>query len=126
MDHYVLLLVAYILTGNCILHFPLLQLPGLTRIYTKRRGQPPDLKEPVVLTYGRYGINVEALCDQVWKYNATATRMMMQSLVACAICGSYCAWWFTVLNRRVRWRSTTTTTTSQPPPTSVTTRPLPH
>ena len=38
---------------------------GLTRIYTKKRGQPPDLKEPVVLTYGRHGITVDSLCSQV-------------------------------------------------------------
>ena len=34
-------------------------------IYTKKRGQPPDLKEPVVLTYGRHGITVDSLCSQV-------------------------------------------------------------
>jgi len=32
---------------------------GLTRIYTKRRGQAPDLSEPVVLTHGRHGVTRE-------------------------------------------------------------------
>lgn len=32
---------------------------GLTRIYTKRRGQAPDLSEPVVLTHGRHGVTGE-------------------------------------------------------------------
>lgn len=38
---------------------------ALTRIYTKKRGQPPDFQEPVVLTAGRHGITVEALCNQI-------------------------------------------------------------
>lgn len=38
---------------------------ALTRIYTKKRGQPPDFVEPVVLTAGRYGVNVESLCNQI-------------------------------------------------------------
>jgi hypothetical protein len=40
---------------------------SLTRIYTKKRGQAPDLSEPVVLTAGRYGVTVEALCNQIHK-----------------------------------------------------------
>ena len=36
-------------------------------IHTKRRGQPPDIKDPVVLTHGRHGISVESLCDQIHK-----------------------------------------------------------
>jgi len=40
---------------------------SLTRIYTKKRGQAPDLTEPVVLTAGRYGVTVEALCNQIHK-----------------------------------------------------------
>lgn len=38
---------------------------GLTRIYTKRRGQPPDLEEPVVLSYLRKGTSVKSLCANV-------------------------------------------------------------
>ena len=40
---------------------------SLTRIYTKKRGEPPDFAEPVVLTAGRFGITVEALCNQIHK-----------------------------------------------------------
>jgi small GTP-binding protein len=39
----------------------------LTRVYTKRRGQPPDLKEPIVMTAGRYGVTVESLCSHIHK-----------------------------------------------------------
>mmetsp|Transcript_12209 Transcript_12209/g.24224 ORF Transcript_12209/g.24224 Transcript_12209/m.24224 type:complete len:417 (+) Transcript_12209:177-1427(+) len=38
---------------------------GLTRIYTKRKGQPPDLSEPVVLSSIRKGTTVESLCNSV-------------------------------------------------------------
>mmetsp|Transcript_7879 Transcript_7879/g.12527 ORF Transcript_7879/g.12527 Transcript_7879/m.12527 type:complete len:239 (-) Transcript_7879:872-1588(-) len=38
---------------------------GLVRIYTKKRGQPPDWEEPVVLTSLRHGISVESACMQV-------------------------------------------------------------
>lgn len=37
----------------------------LTRVYTKKRGQPPDLKEPVVMTHGRHGCTVESLCAHI-------------------------------------------------------------
>lgn len=40
---------------------------GLIRIYTKRRGQPPDLAEPVVLSSERDGLSVEAACKAVSK-----------------------------------------------------------
>jgi uncharacterized protein len=40
---------------------------GLVRIYTKRRGQAPDLSEPVVITPKRHGVNVEAACKSVSK-----------------------------------------------------------
>ena len=40
---------------------------SLTRIYTKKRGEPPDFAEPVVLTAGRFGVTVEALCNQIHK-----------------------------------------------------------
>lgn len=35
---------------------------GLCRVYTKKRSQPPDLSEPIVLTMGRHGKTVEAFC----------------------------------------------------------------
>jgi len=38
---------------------------GLTRIYTKRKGQPPDLSEPVVLSEIRKGTSVKSLCANV-------------------------------------------------------------
>uniref|UniRef100_A0A7S0K4Z1 OBG-type G domain-containing protein n=1 Tax=Cafeteria roenbergensis TaxID=33653 RepID=A0A7S0K4Z1_CAFRO len=38
---------------------------GLCRIYTKKKGSPPDLKDPVVLTQGRGGRNIEAFCRQI-------------------------------------------------------------
>ncbi|CAE7650281.1 DRG1, partial [Symbiodinium microadriaticum] len=47
---------------------------GLIRIYTKRRGQPPDLNEPVVLSSQRNGFSVESVCrsisnDMLMKFN---------------------------------------------------------
>ena len=38
---------------------------GLIRIYTKRRGQAPDLNEPIVLSYQRHGLTVEAACKSI-------------------------------------------------------------
>ncbi len=38
---------------------------GLQRVYTKRRGQQPDLVEPVVLSTERHGISVEAACKSI-------------------------------------------------------------
>eukprot|EP01083_Nonionella_stella_P302552 1043610_1 len=38
---------------------------GLTRIYTKRKGQQPDLSEPVVLSKVRKGTTVKSLCMNV-------------------------------------------------------------
>jgi small GTP-binding protein len=40
---------------------------GLCRVYTKRRGQAPDLLEPVVLTSKRHGMTVEAACKSISK-----------------------------------------------------------
>lgn len=40
---------------------------GLTRIYTKKKGGPPDLDEPVVLSSQREGITVEAACKSISK-----------------------------------------------------------
>jgi uncharacterized protein len=38
---------------------------GLTRVYTKRKGSPPDLDEPVVLSEIRKGSTVKSLCANV-------------------------------------------------------------
>eukprot|EP00941_MAST-03F_sp_MAST-3F-sp1_P004342 g4342.t1 len=40
---------------------------GLVRVYTKKRGEQPDLDEPVVLSDWRHGTTVEALCSQLHK-----------------------------------------------------------
>lgn len=40
---------------------------GLLRVYTKRRGQQPDLNEPIVLSRNRHGITVESVCLQISK-----------------------------------------------------------
>ena len=40
---------------------------GLLRIYTKRRGQPPDLNDPIVLSTERHGLTVEAACKSISK-----------------------------------------------------------
>lgn len=38
---------------------------SLRRIYTKKKGCAPDLKEPVVLTEGRHGYTIEAFCKHI-------------------------------------------------------------
>ena len=40
---------------------------GLIRIYTKRRGQLPDLTEPIVLSSERNSLSIEAACTSVSK-----------------------------------------------------------
>lgn len=40
---------------------------GLIRVYTKRRGQLPDLVDPVVLSNERHGLTVEAVCKTISK-----------------------------------------------------------
>ena len=40
---------------------------GLLRVYTKRRGQPPDLNDPIILSRNRHGITVESVCLQISK-----------------------------------------------------------
>mmetsp|Transcript_26857 Transcript_26857/g.79138 ORF Transcript_26857/g.79138 Transcript_26857/m.79138 type:complete len:407 (-) Transcript_26857:434-1654(-) len=40
---------------------------ALVRVYTKKRGAPPDLFDPMVLTAGRHGTTVEAACLQLHK-----------------------------------------------------------
>ena len=37
----------------------------LTRVYTKKRGSAPDLREPVVMTAGRHGCTVESFCAHI-------------------------------------------------------------
>jgi uncharacterized protein len=43
------------------------QYMGLIRIYTKRRGQAPDLSDPIVLSNQRHGLTVEAACNTISK-----------------------------------------------------------
>jgi uncharacterized protein len=38
---------------------------GLIRIYTKRRGQVPDLEIPVVLSQSRHGYTIEGVCNSI-------------------------------------------------------------
>lgn len=40
---------------------------GLLRIYTKRRGAPPDLDEPVILSRQRHGFTIESVCNSISK-----------------------------------------------------------
>jgi ribosome-interacting GTPase 1 len=37
----------------------------LIRIYTKRKGQPPQLADPLVLSCERRGVTVESACESV-------------------------------------------------------------
>ena len=38
---------------------------GLVRVYTKRRGEQPDFKEPLILTRGRDGLTVRSAIMQI-------------------------------------------------------------
>ena len=38
---------------------------GLVRVYTKKRGEPPDFEEPLILTYGRQGLTVKSAILQL-------------------------------------------------------------
>jgi ribosome-interacting GTPase 1 len=38
---------------------------GLVRVYTKRRGEQPDFKEPLILTAGRDGLTVKSAVMQI-------------------------------------------------------------
>jgi len=38
---------------------------GLTRIYTKKRGQPPDLQDPIILSSARKGLTVQAAGEEI-------------------------------------------------------------
>lgn len=40
---------------------------GLIRIYTKRRGQAPDLVQPVILSQQRHGYSIESVCHSISK-----------------------------------------------------------
>lgn len=40
---------------------------AMVRIYTRRRGEAPDLAEPSVLTAGRGGVNIKTLCHHLHK-----------------------------------------------------------
>lgn len=40
---------------------------GLIRIFTKRRGHPPDFTEPVILSSERSGTNVKAAAHHISK-----------------------------------------------------------
>ena len=36
---------------------------AMVRVYTRRRGEAPDLNEPSVLTQGRGGVTIRTLCQ---------------------------------------------------------------
>lgn len=38
---------------------------GLIRVYTKRRGAPPEFREPLVMSSERRGVNVEVACENI-------------------------------------------------------------
>ena len=38
---------------------------GLIRVYTKRRGAPPEFKEPLVMSSERRGVTVEVACENI-------------------------------------------------------------
>lgn len=38
---------------------------GLVRVYTKKKGSPPDLQDPLILTHGRGGYTVKAAIKQI-------------------------------------------------------------
>ena len=40
---------------------------GLVRIYTKKKGEPPDFQEPLILTYNRHGLTIKAAIMQLHK-----------------------------------------------------------
>lgn len=40
---------------------------GLVRVYTKKKGQPPDFSDPLILTAGRHGVTVKAAIMQIHK-----------------------------------------------------------
>mmetsp|Transcript_11628 Transcript_11628/g.8491 ORF Transcript_11628/g.8491 Transcript_11628/m.8491 type:complete len:147 (-) Transcript_11628:101-541(-) len=40
---------------------------GLVRVYTKRKGMPPDFSDPLILTHGRHGCQVKSAILQIHK-----------------------------------------------------------
>ena len=40
---------------------------GLVRVYTKKKGQPPDFSDPLILTAGRHGVTVKSAIMQIHK-----------------------------------------------------------
>lgn len=40
---------------------------GLTRVYTKRQGQPPDFNDPIILTKARHGMSIKGCLMQIHK-----------------------------------------------------------
>ena len=40
---------------------------GLVRIFTKKKGQPPDFSDPLILTQGRHGCTVKSAIMQIHK-----------------------------------------------------------
>lgn len=38
---------------------------GMVRIYTKKKGQPPDFEDPIILTSGRGGISIKEAISQI-------------------------------------------------------------
>jgi len=49
----------------------------LVRIYTKRRGEPPDFTEPIVLTEERGGTTVHQVCDHLHRDMANLFKWAM-------------------------------------------------
>jgi hypothetical protein len=47
------------------LKFQMWDIMNLTRIYTKRRGQPPDLDDPFILSHARGGITVQSAVEHI-------------------------------------------------------------
>lgn len=38
---------------------------GLVRVFTKKKGHPPDFEEPIILTQGRKGCTVRSICNSI-------------------------------------------------------------
>jgi len=50
---------------------------GLVRVYTRKRGEKPDLDEPVVLTQARGGLTIKNACAQIHKDLANNFKFAM-------------------------------------------------
>ena len=53
---------------------------GMVRIYTKRRGNQPDFKDPIILTTGRAGITVQSAMEQIH-------RSLLEDFCNCTVWG---------------------------------------